>query len=302
MKKQGFTLIELLAVIVVLAVIAIIAIPIITSVIDKAKVGALKDSAYGILDSAEMYLAKNLKDGIEDTLEFTCGNGTCLSGTEKIYYKGQIDGGKVRIYSDSKIELCITDNKNTALKTVSNREVIVSKGTCNYDELSYGVLAFVSKVDYDILQKQYDDLKALVDQTDVTAEDIKEGKRAYANGEVITGTNKGASIVKIGSFISSNSYKTSGTIINLDISTLNLGIDLTKLTTSNFLVVAKSYGLTRSYWDYVGGDGQTGQKFSTIIKNYSDGTITITYSGWGVYADANTWTTTYINCDIYLVY
>lgn len=67
-NKKGFTLVELLAVIVVLAIIALIAIPVITSVIDKAKLGALKDSGYGILDAAEMYLAKNMSKGITDTM------------------------------------------------------------------------------------------------------------------------------------------------------------------------------------------------------------------------------------------
>ena len=138
-NKKGFTLIELLAVIVVLAIIAIIAIPVITNVIDKAKKGALKDSAYGILEAGELYLANNLKDGIEDTIEFTCSNGKCISGEETIDYKGQVDEGKMRIYSDSKIELCITNNKNAALKTVDNKEVTISTGECDYNALSYSV-------------------------------------------------------------------------------------------------------------------------------------------------------------------
>src|SRR5574344_328811 len=173
--KKGFTLIELLAVIVILAVIAIIAIPIITNVIDKAKQGALKDSAYGILDSAEMYLAKNMNKGIDDTMEFTCNNGKCLSGTEEINYKGKIESGKVRIYTDSKIELCVSDNKSSALKTVANKKVEVATGTCDYGELNYGVTALVSKTALDEANKKYNDLKALVDQTDITAEDVKEG-------------------------------------------------------------------------------------------------------------------------------
>ena len=115
------------------------------NVIETAKKGALKDSAYGILDASEIYLAKNMKEGITDTLEFTCSNGKCVSGIEEIAYKGNIDSGKVRIYSDNKIELCITDNKNAALKRVSDKEVKVETGTCNYGELNYGVNALVSK-------------------------------------------------------------------------------------------------------------------------------------------------------------
>ena len=156
-NSKAFTLIELLAVIVVLAIIAMIAIPVILGVIDKAKLGALKDSAYGLVEASELYLAKNMGKEIE-TKEFTCSDGTCLSGTEKISYKGNIDSGRIRVYSDSKIELCITNNKNAALKTVASKEVTVSAGTCNYDELSYGVSALVSKDDYDVLRKQYDEL------------------------------------------------------------------------------------------------------------------------------------------------
>ena len=158
MKQKGFTLIELLAVIVVLAIIAIIAIPIITSVIDKAKVGALKDSAYGILEAGELYLAKNMSEGITDTIEFICSNGKCINGDKEITYKGQIETGRIRIYSDNKIELCITDNKNSALKTVDNKEIIVETGTCKYDELSYDVSALVSKDDFDELQREYNEL------------------------------------------------------------------------------------------------------------------------------------------------
>ena len=51
-KVKGFTLIELLAIIVILAVIAVITVPIILNVIDNAKKGSIKDSAYGFKDGA----------------------------------------------------------------------------------------------------------------------------------------------------------------------------------------------------------------------------------------------------------
>ena len=59
-RKEGFTLIELLAVIVILAVIALIATPIIMGVINDAKKGAFKDSAYGIIHAAEIYYANHI--------------------------------------------------------------------------------------------------------------------------------------------------------------------------------------------------------------------------------------------------
>ena len=52
-QKNGFTLIELLAVIVILAIIALIATPMILSVIDSAKKGAVESSTYGYIDAIE---------------------------------------------------------------------------------------------------------------------------------------------------------------------------------------------------------------------------------------------------------
>ena len=214
MKKQGFTLIELLAVIVILAVIALIAIPVITSVIDKAKKGALKDSAYGILNAGEMYLAKNMSEGINDTLEFTCSNGVCINGDKKINYKGQIETGRIRIYSDSKIELCITDNKYSALKTVDNKEVKVETGTCKYEELSYDVAALVSKDDYDKLQNDYNnimtELTTLKSLGDATESDILAGKTALVNGEIITGINVAqlGTMETVSGYTGNDTYKT----------------------------------------------------------------------------------------------
>ena len=50
-RKEGFTLIELLAIIVILAIIAVITVPIILNIIDNAKAGSVKDSAYGYKDA-----------------------------------------------------------------------------------------------------------------------------------------------------------------------------------------------------------------------------------------------------------
>ncbi len=264
MKRKGFTLIELLAVIVVLAIIAIIAIPIITSVIDKAKVGALKDSAYGILDASELYLAKNMSEGIDDTIEFTCSNGKCINGDKEITYKGQIDEGKVRIYSDNKIELCITNNKNAALKTVDTKEVIVETGTCKYNELSYDVNELVSKDDFDEINKKYNDLKALVDQTNITADDIVEGKKAYSDGEVVTGTYKGMKKILLGTTTSYN--------LKTDYETYGLSeTDYEIITADNFLVVITA-GVS-SGWGHV---DQTGIAVRNSVIAYNDGLLTIT--------------------------
>ena len=54
-NKKGFTLIELLAVIVILAIIALIATPMIMDVIDKARKGAVENSALGYVEGIEKY-------------------------------------------------------------------------------------------------------------------------------------------------------------------------------------------------------------------------------------------------------
>lgn len=61
-RKNGFTLIELLAVIVILAIIALISTPIVIGIIEKARMGALEDSAYGIVDAARAYFLSDLAE------------------------------------------------------------------------------------------------------------------------------------------------------------------------------------------------------------------------------------------------
>ena len=190
-SNKGFTLIELLAVIVVLTIIALIAIPVITNVIDKARLGALKDSAYGILDAGELYIANNLKEGIPNNLTFTCNKNKCTSDDKEINYKGNINEGTLIITTDSKTLVCVDNGKNYALKLASDKDVTTGTGTCGSYEETNGSFNIIS--DIDTLRKELADLKEKLSQTNITANDITEGKIAYSNGEIITGTNKGNS-------------------------------------------------------------------------------------------------------------
>ncbi len=71
MNKKGFTLIELLAVIIVLAIIALIATPIIFNVIENAKLKALENSTYGVVDAVRMQYMENLMNSADGTVDLT---------------------------------------------------------------------------------------------------------------------------------------------------------------------------------------------------------------------------------------
>lgn len=84
-NKKGFTLIELLAVIVILAVIALIAVPQVLKILNQTRRSAAEDSAYGILKSAESYVATYMMDHHGDwngTTYFTCSSTGCVEATK----------------------------------------------------------------------------------------------------------------------------------------------------------------------------------------------------------------------------
>ena len=108
-KHNGFTLIELLAIIVILAIIAVITVPVILNVIDNAKKGAAKSSAYGYKDSVNKYYYKNLMgengdfefDGRYSVNDDGFLSGINSLGNEVVYTIGfngkKPDGGFVNI-------------------------------------------------------------------------------------------------------------------------------------------------------------------------------------------------------------
>ena len=102
MKKntKGFTLIELLAVIVILAIIALIATPIVLNLINKAREGASKDTAFGVKKAAELYYAESLitNTGAFTAVDFTCNKTTCTAtGRDPLNIDGTVPDGTVSI-------------------------------------------------------------------------------------------------------------------------------------------------------------------------------------------------------------
>ena len=132
MNKKGFTLIELLGTIVVIAIIAIITVPTILGVIERARKASYKDSVYGIIESARIYLANNIGNYNENNeIEFICNGKTCSNNKDSLSFKGNVPkSGSIYIKGDGTIlveslyngryyannetgEVVITDNDST---------------------------------------------------------------------------------------------------------------------------------------------------------------------------------------------
>ena len=176
-RKKGFTLIELLAVIVILAIIAVVTIPMIMNVIEKAKKGALEDSAYGLIESANLYYSENVKE-ITSPVTFDYANGEQISES-KLKYKGKIENGKLILNTDGKVVLCIDNGKNYAYKELSDNKVTTGNGTCSYDGET-GTFEILSDVESLNREKREleEEITRLSSIGNATAEDILEGKTA----------------------------------------------------------------------------------------------------------------------------
>jgi len=128
MKRKGFTLIELLAVIVILAIIALITVPLLIGIVDKAKIGALKDSAYGLIESADLYYAQNMGK-LEGYTKIEIEDGKQTSD-KTLAYKGKIDGNGIIIISkEGKVQLCLTNDNIYVKKEFDDTEITVEEMT-----------------------------------------------------------------------------------------------------------------------------------------------------------------------------
>ena len=129
--KRGFTLIELLASIVVIAIISLVSIPIITGVVNKTKLNALKVSAENLIDATRLY---NAQYNNEETVRFDIANNKITStDTDKLLkYKGSIKAGTVIVDTKGRSVICVTDGSRSAYKNYSENVVSVSNNkTCN---------------------------------------------------------------------------------------------------------------------------------------------------------------------------
>ncbi len=132
MKKKGFTLIELLAVIVIIATIGLIATPLIMNVIDEAKKGAFKNTAYGIVSAGELKYAQDILSGTEEETTFTYVNGVETSNSlgKQLEYKGsKPKNGTVKVNNEGQVSLAIHDGKYCAKKNYAESTVSIIEKT-----------------------------------------------------------------------------------------------------------------------------------------------------------------------------
>lgn len=127
--KKGFTLIELLAVIVILAIIALIATPLILNVIDDAKKGAFKNTAYGIIEAAELEYATDILNNEKEDTIYKYENSEQISPEDKsLGFKGaKPTTGEVRINKNGKIAIAIHNGKYCIERGYNDEELIMSE-------------------------------------------------------------------------------------------------------------------------------------------------------------------------------
>lgn len=183
-KNKGFTLIELLAIIVILAIIAVITVPIILDVIDNAKRGSIKDSAYGYKDAVNKYYVSELfnNQNLKLNGDYTITDKGELSdgtNTYPIQVSGTTPTGGTLTYENNVLKNgCITIDEYKA--TIENGEVTtVEKGSCASSETSN----FGGQVITEIPETGHTGVKAIVylDPTNLSTECNAELASANVN-------------------------------------------------------------------------------------------------------------------------
>ena len=132
-KKNGFTLIELLAVVVILSVIALISVPLIMGIINDAKKGAFKNTAYGILEASKYtYTNEMMQTNDTKSMTFTYVNGVEVTNPigKTLNYKGtRPTAGSIIVNGEGQMAVAIHDGQFCAEKSFSDTEATVSTKT-----------------------------------------------------------------------------------------------------------------------------------------------------------------------------
>ena len=167
MKRKGFTLIEILGVIVVLAVIAFITTPVILGVIEKSKKESYRNSIYGIMESANIYLANHLTSiGRTKEIAFTCNGINCSNEEgESLDFKGTVPkSGTFYLNGAGEVTVESVYNGKYYANTVDDKVEITEEDTT----LSRAELTNMVKE----LQKKVDQLQQQVQQSNQNTSNI----------------------------------------------------------------------------------------------------------------------------------
>jgi len=260
MKKQkGFTLIELLAIIVILAIIAVITVPIILNVIDNAKRGTAKDSAYGYKDAISKYYVSGM---LEDESIKLSGDYNVVDGKLGEYdipFSGtKPTSGYLTFENNALTSGCLTIDEYKV--TFSNGEVTdVEVGECG------------PKVAYKCKRADVSTLH--------TEECTQTSAYCYAAG--YTTDNKGTTITY------GNTEVTQGTLTSGDAFDCDINGDGEYTETERFYYVSDLYNTTTKQFDnnyavliYYNNfaNGNPDNTSSSLVAYYSD-SIKINYNG-----------------------
>lgn len=253
MNKKGFTLIELLSVIVILAVITLITIPLVSNVINESKKGSVKSSAYGIMESANLYYATKIKDGISGPLEFVCADSKCeTSSGDKLSFKGTISSGTVVLLTDGTVEVCITNGDYSATNYVNSTVtdvVTLTEGTCNGINIVSSTETLIKDYEKQLFDQKTSYESQLLTQKNNYEKQISDQKTGYESQLLTQKTSYETQIAQL----TANALDTSdGTATNLEILTGKIAyVNKQKITGTAKIFIASGYMTTGSGTTYV---------------------------------------------------
>jgi len=257
--KKGFTLIELLSVIIILAVIALIATPVVLNVIEKSRKEALKDSAYGLVNSARFYYLEN---GVKGTVRFDI-NDSVVTGTtpNKMTFQGEIENGVVLINSKGETALCVNKGEYSVYKNFKDTNVIlVDNKNCDIPT-GYSIVYLAGEST--IVEYTNQELTQIVQDLQSEIETLK------SNGGTGGSNPAGTVISYMGNNVPTGYLSCDGTVYNIN----------------DYPVLAEQIKTEFGSYNYFGGDGVTTFAVPDLRGEFLRGTGTNSHENQGSGAD-----------------
>ena len=123
---KGFTLVELLAIIVILAIIALITTPVILNIIEKSRLNAAKDKAWGTIDAVRIAYAtaqtSEQEIGLPYTIKYpktSASDSTTDSSTGGGSGNGYINSTEIKVSGENPTEGTVTISNNGTITASS---------------------------------------------------------------------------------------------------------------------------------------------------------------------------------------